>query len=146
MPALSGQFATCAEAAGAGHLDVLKWAREYCPWDRWNACCLRAAEEGGHLEVLRWAREHGCPWDEETAAWAAKKGHLEMLRWVREHDCPWGADTCAFAAQGGHLEVCSGRGSRTARGASGHVYSPLGGVDIWRCCSGRGSTTVRGAS
>jgi len=30
-----------------------------------------AAAGGGHLDVLRWAREHECPWDENTV-WRAR--------------------------------------------------------------------------
>jgi hypothetical protein len=50
---------TCADAAGGGHLEVLKWARENdCPWD--ELTCVSAAKHG-HLEVLQWARTNGCP-------------------------------------------------------------------------------------
>ena len=55
---------TCAAAAGAGRLDVLRWARKNgCPWDE-ETCA--AAARGGHLRVLQWAREKGCSWDEEA--------------------------------------------------------------------------------
>jgi len=60
---------------------------------------VRVRGEGGHLEVLKWARENGCPWDEETCAYAAKGGHLEVLKWARENGCPWDEWTCAYAAR-----------------------------------------------
>ncbi|CAN0596974.1 unnamed protein product, partial [Ectocarpus sp. 12 AP-2014] len=42
----------CAEAARAGHLEVLKWAREAgCEWD---AGCLTWASGGGDLDVVKW--------------------------------------------------------------------------------------------
>ena len=44
-----------------------------CPWDR--DICVEAAG-GGHLEVLRWARTNGCPWDKYTCAYAAEEGRL----------------------------------------------------------------------
>ena len=35
-----------------------------------ETCALAAIYR--HLEVLQWARAQGCPWDEETCAWAAR--------------------------------------------------------------------------
>ena len=93
----------CSVAAGYGHLELLKWARQNgCPWN--GGPCTTAAF-GGHLEVLKWARENGCPWGELTCAQAAKGGHLEVLKWARQNGCPWDRMTCAYAAWGGHLEV-----------------------------------------
>ena len=31
----------------------------------------------------KWARTNGCPWDEDTCAYAAEGGHLEVLQWAR---------------------------------------------------------------
>jgi hypothetical protein len=59
---------------------------------------------GGHLEVLKWARENGCPWDENTCAWAAERDHLEVLKWAHENGCPWDERTCAYAAWKGYVE------------------------------------------
>jgi hypothetical protein len=54
----------CEYAAGAGHLEVLKWARpNHCLWDKAMCDC---ADGSGQLEVLQWLREHRCPWDEMT--------------------------------------------------------------------------------
>ena len=38
--------------------------------------------------MLQWARANGCPWDEETCTFAAKKGHNEVLQWAIENGCP----------------------------------------------------------
>ena len=35
----------------------------------------------------------GCPWDERTCAYAAKKGHLEVFKWARARGCPCSAAT-----------------------------------------------------
>ena len=78
-------------------------ARERRPWNEATAC-MKAAE-AGHLEVLKWARENGCPWDKRTCEFAAYYGHLEVLKWARENDCPWNEATCMKAAEAGHLEV-----------------------------------------
>jgi hypothetical protein len=94
----------CAFAAGNGHLEVLRWAREHdCPWS--TLTCAYAAE-GGHLEVLKWAVEHDCPWGSMTCTYAAEGGHLQLLKWARGHGCPWQAKCCAqFADARGHEEM-----------------------------------------
>ena len=69
----------CSHAAGRGHLEVLKSARQNgCGWDC-TTCSSAAA--GGHLEVLKWARQNGCEWDSHTCSNAALGGHLEVLKW-----------------------------------------------------------------
>jgi len=94
------QQKTCAQAAGAGKLEVLEFARRHhCPWDA-DTCSLAAY--GGHFRVLVWARAHGCPWNEWTTYLAAESGNLHVLRWAREHHCPWddntaGPETCSLA-------------------------------------------------
>jgi len=51
-------------AAGAGHLEIMKWSWEndnsWPDTDRDRICAYAMA--GGHLPVLKWAREHGAPW------------------------------------------------------------------------------------
>jgi len=37
----------------------------------------------GHLEVVKWAREYGCNWSRDTCWKAASNGHLEVLKWAR---------------------------------------------------------------
>ena len=41
-----------------------------CPWGI-NTC--HRAVGAGHMEVLRWARENGCPWTVNTRDLAAAK-------------------------------------------------------------------------
>jgi hypothetical protein len=87
----------------AGHLEVLRWARENgCPWNS-NTCS--SAANGGHFEILKWARENGCPWGSSTCAYAVKGGHFEILKWARQNGCPWDSNTCSYAAHGGHFEI-----------------------------------------
>jgi hypothetical protein len=94
---------TCASAALGGHLDVLTWAHENgYPWD--ETTCSSAAL-GGHLKVLEWARKHGCPWDEKTCSSAALGGHLDVLKWARKHGCPWDWNTFSSAALSEHHDV-----------------------------------------
>jgi len=97
-------------AARAGHLEALRWAREYgCPWTRVRVytrlrerglgrkpgaslytrkrLSLSRLRAGTWSDVLRWAREHDCPWYAWTCHAAAKCGHLEVLRWAQAHGC-----------------------------------------------------------
>jgi len=84
---LSWSEQTCQYAAKAGHLEVLKWARENgCPWGK-ETC--EAAAAGGNFEVLKWARMKGCPWDSNTSKAAARGGDLELLNWALKNGCPW---------------------------------------------------------
>jgi hypothetical protein len=53
--------------------------------------------------VLKWARENGCPWNEDTCAYAAKGGHLEVLKWARANGCPWDEKTREYAAWKGYV-------------------------------------------
>lgn len=122
----------CEYAAGAGHLDVLKWCR--ARGFPWGQSSVRAAESG-HFNVLRYCRDHGCPWDLATfeaaatggfldvlewgleeagfsqgdlprlLAAAAGGGKLRVIKWCRTMGCPWSPDTCYEAARGGHLEL-----------------------------------------
>ena len=53
-----------------------------CPIDEY--ACADAAGNG-HLEVLKYLREEGkAPWDWNTAAWAAQNGHLHILEYLVE--------------------------------------------------------------
>ena len=65
------------------------------PWD--DLICINAAL-AGHLEVLQWARDNGAPWDKETCMEAVRGGHLEVLKWARANGCPWDKKHCADRA------------------------------------------------
>ena len=81
---------TCSEAAGAGELECLRFAREHgCPWNSYT--CGKAVEAmpypeevddgdgpgGDALACLQWARAHGCPWTLGTLLEARDKGYVE---------------------------------------------------------------------
>ena len=80
----------CAEAAGNGHLEVLKYLREEAkaPWDLGTA--IRAAQNG-HLHILEYLVERKYDQYSEWACnWAAKYGHLNCLKYLRETaKAPW---------------------------------------------------------
>jgi len=88
---------TCSDAAGAGHLELLQWARAQSRPAPWDETTCSAAAYGGHLELLQWARSQTPPasWDERTCGAAARGGHLELLQWARAQTppAPWNAWT-----------------------------------------------------
>lgn len=101
-------LATCEVAAGAGHLEILKWAGTIK--FEWSEEVCTAAAAGGHMHILQWARAQKlpCPWSaKHTCAAAAGSGHLAVLQWLRSQNppCPWTTNACRAAAGGGHLAV-----------------------------------------
>ena len=95
------------------------------------------------MEVARWAKERGCPWDEETCAYAAEGGHLEMLQWLRANGCSVGRVDLRLCRGGGHLEVLQWA---RANGApwDEDTCTAAARTATWRCSSGRERTDVRG--
>ena len=67
----------------------------------------QAAATDGHLEELKVLRENGCPWNEDTCAYAAFGGQLEVLQWARAERRPMGREY-----------VYVGGGARASRGAA----------------------------
>ena len=78
---------TCAEAARRGDTEALRWLVDVagCPWNS-NVCVFAAGH--GHLETLRFARERGCPWNEGVCFAAVGNFQWEVFRFLREHGCP----------------------------------------------------------
>ena len=74
---------TIEAAAKQGNLEMVKYCvANKCPIDEY--ACADAAGNG-HLEVLKYLREEGkAPWDWNTAAWAAQNGHLHILEYLVE--------------------------------------------------------------
>eukprot|EP00903_Cladosiphon_okamuranus_P016415 g15136.t1 len=100
---------TCHQAAKAGQLRALKWAREKgCPW---GPSTFYEAAKAGHWPILEYlasaeAKEDRCPWNERLCQGCAEGGHLAILTWARSAGCPWNKDTIAtFATINGHLDI-----------------------------------------
>jgi hypothetical protein len=91
-------------AAYQGNLEMVKYCvAKKCPIDAW--ACAEAAGNG-HLEVLKYLREEAkAPWDSETAPGAAKFGHLHILEYLveRKYD-QYDEWACMDAAKFGHLD------------------------------------------
>ena len=114
----------CAQMALNGNVEFLRFLHENvgCPWDE-ETC--REAAGNGHLECLKYARENGCPWNKKTCEFAAHRGHLECLKYAHENGCPWDKDTCWNAAAYGQLECNSYARSTSFFSSRANVARPL---------------------
>ena len=91
-------------AAEQGNLEMVKYCvAKKCPINGW--ACAEAAGNG-HLEVLKYLREEvKAPWDSRTADWAASNGHLHILEYLVERKFDkYGVCACEYAAMNGHLD------------------------------------------
>ena len=77
-----------------------------CPMD--EMACANAAGHG-HLECLKYLHEEvKATWDAGTGIWAAENGHLHILEYLveRKYD-EYGVvfgEACKYAAENGHLD------------------------------------------
>ena len=94
-------------AAKQGNLEMVKYCvANKCPIG--VLACAEAAGNG-HLEVLKYLREEAgrkAPWDSQTAYRAAQNGHLHILEYLVEHKYDqFGASiACELTAEFGHLD------------------------------------------
>jgi ankyrin repeat protein len=113
-------------AAGAGHLDVVRWLVNDCgmnpsttvqPKDGRNA--LHWACRNGELVVCRWLVEEGgvnpsVPVKDGTSPfhWAVWQGHVEVCKWLVEIGADWrsknsfGCNAVQWAALAGSVPMC----------------------------------------
>ncbi len=92
----------CHDAAGNGHFEILKWARENGgSFDVYTTAYGRVRDEN----ILKWLLENGCPSNSNTFAFAARNGQLEILKWAQEKGYLTNVDMCYWAAEGSKLEV-----------------------------------------
>lgn len=96
----------CYAAAGAGHLDCLRWLRNvaHAHWD--YKTCNHAAG-CNQVECLRWALENGCTCLHEASRSAVARGSVECVKLLMEFDKfrPSDWECCTLAAEMGHLEM-----------------------------------------
>ena len=92
-------------AAGNGHLEVMRWARENgCP-THGGEVCARAAKNG-HLHILLDLQASGVMFNCTASLAAAQGGQLEVLRWLRAIGCPWDVGKIyAAAVERGHVGI-----------------------------------------
>jgi hypothetical protein len=84
----------CAEAARAGDLRALMWAREqnYCTW--WLGQLLNSAAKGGHLNVLQWLHSNSeRRWTRAEQARmlfaAGQCSDSAAAKWLRANGAAW---------------------------------------------------------
>ena len=57
--------------------------------------CMEKAVKMGDITSMLWILEiNGCPWGNDTFAWATSDGNMEVLQWLKRSGYPWGAFTC----------------------------------------------------
>ena len=95
----------CAQAAGNGHLEVLKYLREEgkAPWD-WQTATWAA--RNGHLHILEYLVERKFDeYNESACEYAAKYGQLDCLKYLRETaKAPWNSGAVREAHENKHFE------------------------------------------
>eukprot|EP00307_Rebecca_sp_RCC1486_P012101 CAMPEP_0119430210 /NCGR_PEP_ID=MMETSP1335-20130426/43662_1 /TAXON_ID=259385 /ORGANISM="Chrysoculter rhomboideus, Strain RCC1486" /LENGTH=373 /DNA_ID=CAMNT_0007455963 /DNA_START=25 /DNA_END=1143 /DNA_ORIENTATION=+ len=95
----------CTLAAGAGNIDVLRWARSADVRAGWDPWAPASAALAGHAPTLEWLHAHGCPFDGRTTNAAAASGHVHVLEWARARGVPVRRSAIVCAARGGHLSA-----------------------------------------
>jgi hypothetical protein len=79
-------------AAGEGHLHVLKWVHARVEagahGDVFGPSTWRNAAYNGSVDVMAWLLEIGAPWEEDVFYCAAESGHLRAMQWMVEHGVP----------------------------------------------------------
>jgi hypothetical protein len=94
----------CAEAAGGGYLEIVRFLHDNgCPWD-FDTICERAAKSGS-LELLQYLKQQGCVFTADAMHVAAQRGDLHICQYLRSEQCPWDASACTDAARGGHVDT-----------------------------------------
>ena len=95
----------CAEAAGNGHLEVLKYLHEEAkaPWNLWTAAW---AARSGHLHVLEYLVERKFEhFDRWAYRCAAKPGQLDCLKFLHETaKAPWDSEAVGIAHENKQTE------------------------------------------
>ena len=97
------QYHFCSDAARSGNLALLRWLREEKKFD-WNDRTINEAAGYGHLHIVKYGMENKCPIMNLACAFAAKYGHLDVLKYLRENGAPWNSLTCSFARENNQLE------------------------------------------
>ena len=78
---------TIGVAAFIGNLEMVKYCvAKKCPIDAW--ACAEAAGNG-HLEVLKYLREEAkAPWDGWSVFFALERNHPECVQYLFDNNCP----------------------------------------------------------
>ena len=107
------------EAASAGEMNLLKWARSQGMEDVEAKVTFHAAAEGNPV-MLKWAHEEQLPWHPETCYKLVYHNRVDLLKWAHSVGCPWGPNPLR-----GSGEIEAGYAWAIRHGAP-----PLGGDDV----------------
>lgn len=97
------QTKLCQDAAEAGKLEVVRWAKSNDAY--WDELTFVYGVRSGNLELLSWLHEHGCPWNANCCYYAASMNRLDILEWLISKGCPWNNRTIEAARNGGHEDI-----------------------------------------
>ena len=99
--------AACADAAGSGRADIVRWLRDRGA--KWDARSCAEAAMGGHIDVLRFLLGNDCPQGNHLLFWGVKSGCIEVIKYLVEQGYPWGTSPWRqpvwCTAAGGSIEV-----------------------------------------
>eukprot|EP00611_Tribonema_gayanum_P024052 TRINITY_DN520_c0_g1_i1.p1 TRINITY_DN520_c0_g1~~TRINITY_DN520_c0_g1_i1.p1 ORF type:complete len:344 (+),score=81.94 TRINITY_DN520_c0_g1_i1:1269-2300(+) len=70
-----------------GHLDILQFLYSCLPHGEYDADICAQAAAAGRLAVLQWARREGLAWDERVCREAHINGHMDVLQYALEEGC-----------------------------------------------------------
>lgn len=114
------------EAAGNGHLDIVKWLNS----NRKEGCSIRAmnhAALNGHLDVVKWLHEtHVGNCTNSAMDNAAKNGHLEIVKFLH-HNRKEGCRCVSVGGVAGSLD-----------GVGGVALDDSGKAAVVGCCVDHG--------
>jgi hypothetical protein len=88
-------------------VELVIWALRWYPQLKQSDSLMRYAAGAGSLEVVKWAVSESFPWSIAVTNQAAANGRIETLQWLRSHvpPCPWGGSTACAAARAGRVDV-----------------------------------------
>ncbi len=119
-------------AASNGWLDLLKWAAEKYPNNKYRLSCTTIAISNNHIDIIKWLYHSKFINDSlinyaafcghlQIVKWfwhyfgpdcnilicenAATNGDIKIIKWLRRKGCPWNHSTSETAAFYGHLEL-----------------------------------------
>ena len=96
----------CAEAAEAGHYDLLEWAIDNgCPRDIHMK--INAERYHPHDDRLRHLVNIFSPSDDKTAPviYAVEKNDCQLLKWCLENNYEWNTQTCTDVIKRGYIDI-----------------------------------------
>jgi hypothetical protein len=94
----------CSSAAERRHYIIVMLLRERgCSW--YGQLICENAARAGNLPFLKWAKEQGVVFTERTMAVSARGGHTDVCAYLRSQNCNWGIRVCNVAAYAERMDT-----------------------------------------